>query len=163
MIWSQSRLTDLTTHHRLAHTCEVGVEPPVEADLQFHSGLFHRRQRPIDLGEAMRDRLLAEDVLARLCRPDDEVRMGSPVEEQIRTASISEFASTLFAGVVSPWEIPQRAANACAASRLTSAIASVRTSGRSERQRFGMDLPDSAGADDSDIQLFCAQCVLVWK
>ena len=32
--------------HQLPHPPEVVVEPPVEADLQLHLGLLHRRQRP---------------------------------------------------------------------------------------------------------------------
>src|ERR1035437_10125461 len=50
------------------------------------------------------------------------------VEEQIRTASISEFAKTPALDSVTVG-IPQRTATACAASRLTSAMASIRASG----------------------------------
>ena len=62
------------------------------------------------------------------------------VEEQIRTASISGFAkiSSLDSATVG---IPQRAANACAASRLTSAIASVRASGKRNASVSACTLP----------------------
>ena len=81
------------------------------------------------------------------------------VEEQISTASISGFAKicSLDSATVG---IPQRAANACAASRLTIRDSQCPDFRQTERQSFGMDLTDAPGADDSDIQLFCAQWVL---
>ena len=87
----------------------------------------------------MRDRLLAEDVLARLRRLDDEVRMsiGGGADQRQPRFPDSPGSLRLESATVG---IPQRAANACAASRLTSAMHSrVRASGQTKRQRFGMD------------------------
>jgi hypothetical protein len=90
----------------------------------------------------MRDRLLAEDVLARLRCLDDEVRMriGGGANQDSLNFRIRQ---DLFAGVVYRGN-SAAAASACAASQLTSAIAvGLRANGY---QCFGMDFPDSAGA-----------------
>src|ERR1035438_2191589 len=67
-------ISPLTTAWRTR--AEVGGDPLVKADLQFRPGLFHRCQGAIDLAKIVRDRLFAENVLARLGRLHDEVRVG---------------------------------------------------------------------------------------
>ncbi len=52
------------------------VEAPVEADLEQDARPLDRLERPVDLGELERDRLLAEDRLARGRRRDDLVDVG---------------------------------------------------------------------------------------
>ena len=66
-----------------------GVEAAVEADLERHAGRLDGGQRAVDLGEVERDRLLAEDRLARLRRRRRSGRRGSSVGVQIATASTS--------------------------------------------------------------------------
>ncbi len=71
----QLHLPDLAGLDGRAHRPMSGVEPPVEADHERHSGPVDSVQRAIHLRDVEADGLLAEDRLARLCRPDDEVDM----------------------------------------------------------------------------------------
>ena len=52
------------------------VEAPVEADLEQDACTLDRLERPVDLGEIQRDRLLAQDRLAGGRRGDDLLDVG---------------------------------------------------------------------------------------
>src|SRR5450759_872956 len=106
----------------------------------------------------MGDRLLTEDVLARLRRLDDEVRVGvgggadqDSLDFRIRQDLRAGFGN--------------RGNSAACRHRLRGLAVDVRDSQypgfwQTERQRFRMYFADSSGADDSDIKKFCAQGVL---
>ena len=70
------RLTDLARPDQLPDPPVVGVEAPVEADLQFHARLPHRRERLVDQRQIQGDRLFTEDVLSGGGRLHDHLGVG---------------------------------------------------------------------------------------
>src|ERR1035438_5329519 len=132
----------------------------------------HRRLKPIcsftpacstaararSMAEIVRDRFFKEDVLARLRRLHDEVRVGigGGADQDGLDFRIREDLRAGFGN---------RGNSAACRHRLRSLAVDVRDGQYpgfrdSERRRFGMYYADSPGAEDSDIQLFYAQGVL---
>src|SRR6266700_5860701 len=72
----QVQLTDLPLYHSLSHAAIIGIETPVEADLQFDTSSFHRIQRLVYGWEIERNWFFAENVLTLLRRLLDDARMG---------------------------------------------------------------------------------------
>ncbi len=72
----QLELADGAGDELLAQGAEARVEAAVEADQQRHARLLGDLEAGIDAGEAEVDRLLAEDRLAGLGRPLDQVGVG---------------------------------------------------------------------------------------
>ena len=70
------RLADFAAHDRPFQARVIGVKAPIEADLQLHARFGDSRQRRINLGQVKSDGLLAENLLARPRRLDDETAMG---------------------------------------------------------------------------------------
>ncbi len=56
-------LADFTTFNRLTNTDEVGVEAPVESNLQLNACGLHRGERGVDLAKIKGNGLLAKNVL----------------------------------------------------------------------------------------------------
>ena len=71
------QVAELTARRGALHGLMAGVEASVEADLQQRAGVVDRRDRLVDRGEVERDRLLAERRLARPCRGDDQLGVGT--------------------------------------------------------------------------------------
>src|ERR1019366_3149226 len=110
------------------------------------------------LAEVVGDRLLAEDMLACLRRLYDEVGVGvgGGADQDRFDLGIGENRRARFGN---------RGDSAACRQRWRSLAVDVRDSQcpdfrQTERQRFGMHFTDPPGADDSDVQLFCAQGVL---
>ena len=72
----QVRFADFTAGNRLARAREIGVEAPIETDLQLDPGIVNGRQRGIDFRKIKVDRLFAENVLPGLRRPHNQIRVG---------------------------------------------------------------------------------------
>jgi hypothetical protein len=59
----QMRGSDFALGYGLPDSCKIGVEAPVESDLELYPGLFHFIQGEINFRKRVVDRLFAEDVL----------------------------------------------------------------------------------------------------
>ena len=114
--------------NRLADAGEVGVEAPVEANLQLHACGLHRGQRAIDLA-----RLKAMGFSQKMCLPalaalHDQigVRVGGGADEHRIDGGVGEdlVADSATVGM------PQCAASACAASRFDVGDGQMLASGR---------------------------------
>ncbi|MNP67098.1 hypothetical protein D3C76_1628860 [compost metagenome] len=62
------RIANRPVLHVVTHPFEVVIEAAVESDLQLHACLLHSRHSRLGLSQIHTDRLLAENMLARLRR-----------------------------------------------------------------------------------------------
>ena len=139
MMWSRrgEPISPLWTAART--TGEVGVEAAVEADLELDAGLGDGGQGGVDLGEAMVDGLLAEDVLAGAGGADDEVgvRVGGRADED--GVDVGVVQDLIDDGATTG--MPQRAATCAAASWFRSVMAAALASGTRKAMVSAWTLP----------------------
>ena len=148
------RRSDLATRHSLAHACKVRVEAPVESDLQLHACLLDSRQSRVNLLETERDRLLTKNVLPRLRRLRDQVRVRAcrrADQHGIDRLVANDFLSRgrYFRNVA-----PLRQGRRCLAVN----VGNRRDLcfGQPESQRLRMNLPDPSRSNDSEMKFLPA-------
>ena len=135
--------------HGVAHGLMRGVEAAVEADLERHAGRRHRGQRPIELGEIERDRLLAQDRLAGACGLLDQRRRASACSSRSRPRPRRPRT-----GARRPCRARRRRARPRRSARLRAGVIDrrQRQPGDPVRQQLGVHAADPADADHRDAQ-----------
>jgi hypothetical protein len=157
----QAGLADFAADNGLADTGEVGVEAPVESDLELDSCSLDRSESSVDFLQVEGDGLLAEDVFTGCRGLHDEisVRVGGGADQHSVDFWVGE---DLCAGGGNGGNV---AVGSQGLRSLSIDVGNGDYHGfrHAESQRFSMDAPDASSAYDSEMKLFHVQCALTIK